>query len=225
MVCGGRESIGEYGIVAESLNCRPHRRQNRPQPSIPPGDHSCVKQESPCRNSGNRHRRQAYGKQCGGGRAFALGDSCFTQEWSTGGRECIGEYGIVAARRLNLRRRWRHTIVRFLLPQEWSCGGLWFGVRIGRGELRADFGIAGVLGGITPLFHSMSGSFYRLNATFCVMRMAFYGTVKAFRSMSGTFLVTNTTVHSLKKSFYSTVETFYSIGKTCLRRGNDFTAL
>ena len=47
-------------------------------------------------------------------------------------------------RRLNLRRRWRHMVVRFLPTQEWSVGGTGGCGRILRGELRADEGIAGV---------------------------------------------------------------------------------
>ena len=62
------------------------------------------------------------------------GDSCFTQEWSCGGRECVGEFWYY----------WQHMTVRFLPTQEWSCGGrecvgeFWYCCWWGTGELLAN---------------------------------------------------------------------------------------
>ena len=59
-----------------------------------------------------------------------------SQEWSTGERESIGEYGIVAAIG-GFYAALPPFIVRFLLSQEWSCGGRGIYWRILAGELRA----------------------------------------------------------------------------------------
>ena len=76
----------------ELANWRQQQCQNTPTHSRPPTDHSCVGRNLffyRAASPPNRRRRWRH----------TVVRFLPTQEWSCGGRECIGEYGIVVARR------------------------------------------------------------------------------------------------------------------------------
>ena len=95
--------------IAKSAKLSPALSPNPPPISIPPLDHSCVKQESPRANALPPPQSPK-----------STNKPPYTHRPFLRRQESILYRAATPPKR---RRRWRHTIVRFLPTQEWSGGG------------------------------------------------------------------------------------------------------